>query len=572
MPATAAVSPDFDRDVADVVIYSRYSYSGQNDQSIDGQIEACTHYAEQHGFRVVGSYIDRGLSGTHADQRPEFQRMIKDSHKHAFQYVLCWKLDRFARNRYDSAIYKTELKKQGVRVLSVTEGIDEGSESIILEAVLEAMAEEYSRQLSQNVRRGMQQNAEKLLTLGGNTPLGYKVEDKRLVVNESEADAVRYIFSAYASGVGKAEIARECNRRGWKTRRGKAFNANSFNVMLSNKTYLGIYSFRGKQLSADAVPAIVDQETYDKVQSVIARNRQAPAREKAELPYQLQGKLFCGYCGSPMIGECGYGRRGARYHYYTCSTRKKAHTCRKKNERKDFLEWYVVEQISTCVLTDSRIREIAAGVAAAYARDFDASGVKLLERQIRALDKEMDELIDTLTRTTAAPAVVRINDRIERLSTQKEEAELDLAKLKISVQHQITEEDVVAWLSQFTRGDPTDPGFRQRVIDVFVNSVYLYDDKIVMYFNIHNCVQVSYLDLQDDLEGLSSSPGSDLQSCGVPETDFDAKSRSVSIFKHGRSIANRPSLRSGSWEGTLPRKTCRRHVFLADFWRTRNRL
>lgn len=210
MPSQAAFSTaaEFDSNVADVVIYARYSSEHQNEQSIEGQLRYCYEYAAHHGFRVVGEYIDRALSGTRADSRPDFQRMIADSRKRVFQYVLVWKLDRFARNRYDSAIYKNELKKNGVRVLSVTEGIGEGSESIILEAVLEAMAEEYSRQLSQNVRRGMNETAMKCNSVGGTIPLGYRVEGKKLVVEEKEAEIVRYIFQQYAAGVGKNPLSK----------------------------------------------------------------------------------------------------------------------------------------------------------------------------------------------------------------------------------------------------------------------------------------------------------------------------------------------------------------------------
>lgn len=516
MPATsAAIMPDYDSDVADVIIYSRYSSAGQNDQSIDGQIDACMKFAAQRGFRVVGEYIDRALSGTHADSRPEFQRMIRDSKKGAFKYVLVWKLDRFARNRYDSAIYKNELKRHGVRVLSVTEGIDEGNDSIILEAVLEAMAEEYSRQLSQNVRRGLHQNAEKQLTLGGHAPLGYRVENKRLVADEKEAEMVRFVFQSYTGGMTKSEIARECNRRGWRTRTGRPFSVNSFSVMLKNPTYIGTYTFKDEMTVEDAVPAIIDKDTFDAAARLLERNRQAPGRVKAKEEYQLQGKLFCGYCGAPMVGECGRGRRGTVYHYYACGTRKKVHTCKKKNEKKDFLEWYVVEQIVTHVLTEQRIREIAAGVVAEYNRSFDAAGVRDLERKIRAMDKEMDALVDALIRTTAAPAVVKINERVDLLAAQKEEAEVDLAKLKVASRITLTEEEIVAWLQQFIHGDPTDLSFRQRVIDIFVNSVYLYDDKVVMYFNIKDASQVSYIEMQENLEDLG---GSDLNCHGVPET------------------------------------------------------
>lgn len=511
--AAQSVLPDFDDNVADVVIYSRYSSIGQNDQSIDGQIDACMKYAAQRGFRVVGQYIDRAISGTHADGRPEFQRMIRDSKKGAFKYVLVWKLDRFARNRYDSAIYKNELKKQGVKVLSVTEGIDAGNDSIILEAVLEAMAEEYSRQLSQNVRRGIRQNAEKHLTIGGYTPLGYRVENKRLVVDEKEAEIVRFVFRSYADGMTKTEIAKECNRRGWRTKTGRPFTVNSFAIMLKNPTYIGTYTFKDEITVEGAIPAIVDGATFEKVGTMLERNRRAPGRAKAKEEYQLQGKVFCGYCGAPMVGESGRGRRGATYHYYACATRKKAHTCQKKNEKKDFLEWYVVEQITTHILTDQRIHEIAAGVVAEYNRSFDAAGVRELERKIRAMDKEMDALVDALIRTTAAPAVAKINQRVELLAAQKEEAEVDLAKLKVASRITLSEEEIVAWLQQFVHGDPTDPVFRQRVIDIFVNSIYLYDDKVVMYFNIKDASQVSYIEMQEDLESLG---GSDLNCSGVP--------------------------------------------------------
>lgn len=529
MPVSAyAVHPEFDDDVADVIIYSRYSSAGQNDQSIDGQIDACMKYAAQRGFRVVGQYIDRALSGTHADSRPEFQRMIRDSKKGAFKYVLVWKLDRFARNRYDSAIYKNELKKHGVKVLSVTEGIDAGSDSIILEAVLEAMAEEYSRQLSQNVRRGIRQNAEKHLTIGGYTPLGYHVENKQLVVDEKEAEIVRFIFHSYADGMTKTEIANECNRRGWRTKTGRPFSINSFATMLKNPTYIGTYTFKDELSVEDAVPPIIGRDTFNRVASMLERNRRAPGRAKAKGEYQLQGKIFCGYCGSPMVGECGRGRRGATYHYYACATKKKAHTCQKKNEKKDFLEWYVVEQITTHILTEQRIHEIAAGVVAEYNRSFDASGVRDLERKIRAMDKEMDALVDALIRTTAAPAVAKINERVELLAAQKEEAEVDLAKLKVASRITLSEDEIVAWLQQFVHGDPMDPVFRQRVIDIFVNSIYLYDDKVVMYFNIKDTSQVSYIEMQEDLDALG---GSDLNCSGVPKHGLFE--RIVFIFVNG---------------------------------------
>ena len=153
------------------VIYARYSSDNQTEASIEGQLRECMEFAERAEIDVVGNYIDRALTAK-TDNRPEFQRMIKDSYKHAFDCIIVWKLDRFARNRYDSAHYKSLLKKNGVKVISAKESIGEGSEGILLESVLEGMAEYYSVDLAEKVSRGMTENALKAKFNGGSVPFG----------------------------------------------------------------------------------------------------------------------------------------------------------------------------------------------------------------------------------------------------------------------------------------------------------------------------------------------------------------------------------------------------------------
>lgn len=139
------------------VIYARYSCDNQREESIEGQLRECKEFAERKGFALVGSYIDRAVSAK-TDNRPEFQRMVKESGGNLFDVVIVWKLDRFTRNRYDSAHYKAVLRKNGVKVISATEVISEGAEGIILESVLEGYAEYYSAELSEKVIRGMTEN------------------------------------------------------------------------------------------------------------------------------------------------------------------------------------------------------------------------------------------------------------------------------------------------------------------------------------------------------------------------------------------------------------------------------
>ena len=154
------------------VIYARYSSDSQREESVEGQIRECTEYAKHNGITIVGTYIDRALSAK-TDNRPEFQRMIKDSARNNFDVVIVWKLDRFSRDRYDSAHYKRILKKNGVKIISAKENISDGPEGIILESMLEGMAEYYSAELSEKIHRGQKENALKGKNNGGGIPLGY---------------------------------------------------------------------------------------------------------------------------------------------------------------------------------------------------------------------------------------------------------------------------------------------------------------------------------------------------------------------------------------------------------------
>ena len=223
------------------VIYARYSSDRQTEQSIEGQLRECYAFAKANDIAVIDTYIDRAISGK-TDNRPAFQKMIEDSAKRQFQAVIVYRLDRFTRNRYDSAIYKARLKKNGVKVLSAMENLNGSPESIIMESLLEGMAEYYSVELSQKITRGMRENALKGKALGGQRVLGYKVNsDCYFEIDETTAPVVVDIFKLYSSGKTVKEICDILNARGVKTARGGAFNKNSLHTILTNKKYIGIY-------------------------------------------------------------------------------------------------------------------------------------------------------------------------------------------------------------------------------------------------------------------------------------------------------------------------------------------
>ena len=471
------------------VIYARYSSYAQTEQSIEGQLRDGYAWAEQQGVTVISEYIDRALSGK-SDSRPEFQRMIDDAAKKQFSLVIVWKLDRFARNRYDSAIYKARLKKFGVRVVSVKEAITDSPEGIILEGLLESMAEYYSANLAQNVRRGLRESIAKGWYCGGPIPYGYKVQDHHLVADEKTAPVIRYVFAQYAKGVSKTEIFEELSRRGVRGMRGKPLTKNSFQHNLTNTAYVGRYVYAGEVIPGLAEP-LIDEDTFAKVQEKLKVTRRAPAAKKAKVDYLLQGKVFCGHCGSPMIGESGYSHTGAVYHYYACATRKKTHACGKKNERKDVIEKYVVEQTMRYVLASSRTSRVARAVVAEYNKEFSDSRVTEMEKAVATFDRELEKLVDALIDSPKS-AHPRIYARMESIEAQKAEMETDLARLRITQSIRLTESDVLSWLRQFCSGDPDDESFRRRIIDTFINSIYLYDDRILIFYNIHNSAPVPY--------------------------------------------------------------------------------
>lgn len=493
------------------VIYARYSSHGQSEQSIEGQLRDCYAFAQREGLRVVGEYVDRAITGR-TDDRPDFQRMIADAGKNQFTRIIVWKLDRFARNRYDSAHYKAKLKKYGVRVVSATENITDEPEGIILEGLLESMAEYYSANLSKHVKRGQRESVLKGTWIGGVPPIGYKLVDKRPVIDEEKAPIIRFAFEQYAKGVPKKQIVDELNARGVRNGKGNLLTLSSFQTALRNKKYIGVWTYGGEEVQGE-FPAMIDKEVFDRVQRRLDEVKHAPAVQKAKIDYLLQGKAFCGMCGAPMVGESGRSKGGNVYHYYACADKKKKHTCNKKNEKKGFLEWYVVEQTVEYVLTPERIDYIADRVVAQYEKEFSGGEVRRLEKLVAQLDKDIKAAVDS---SLQAPESARKHyyEKIEVLDAQKADAEFDLSSIKLGAGLHYTKEQIVAWMKLFCKGDPLDEEFQRRIIDVFINSVYVYDDKLVIYYNVKGGKQISYMkmlesteEVPDDLEPLDSAAG-----------------------------------------------------------------
>lgn len=495
------------------VIYARFSSHGQNEQSIEGQVDDCQAYCESMNFNVVGIYKDKALSGRYDEKRSDFQRMIADSKKGLFQYIIVWKLDRFARNRYDSAIYKKDLSKRGIRVLSAKQQISPTNEGIFYEAILEANDEYYSLNLSTNVKRGQKQSAEKGLFLGGHCPFGYKINkqpvgnhyESRVEIDENTAPIVRFIFEEYANGTSKKEIVNQLNAKGYKNYNGKPFHINNFQHTLSNPKYTGKYYFGEDKIECDnAYPALISQELFDKVQVRLKANKRAPAKNKAVVDYLLTGKAYCGHCGTPMVGTSGKGKAGNKFYYYNCSKKYKQHTCNKASEKKGFLEWYVTEQTMQYVLQPARMDFIAGRLIEEYRKSSSFAEIKSLESRISEVDKNIEKAVNAMIDATSSTTRRLLDQKIADFEFLQNGLKNELLKLKALSNAKLDKKDIVAQLKQFCNGDPLDFEFQKRIINGIVNCIYIYDDKIVIYYNIDGGEQVSYIDSADIAENIEN--------------------------------------------------------------------
>ena len=480
------------------VLYTRYSSDAQREESIEGQIRECTEFAKRNGITILNCYTDRALSAK-TDNRPEFQRMIKDSAKRLFDVVIVWKLDRFARNRYDSAHYKAILRKNGVKVVSATEQISEDSTGILLESLLEGYAEFYSAELAEKVKRGHTENALKAKYNGGGMPLGYKKgEGQTYELDPKMAPLVMECFTRYSEGKTIRSIVDWLNGSGIKGKRGSPISINNVTSMLKNRRYIGEYIYSGITIP-DAIPAIVPADVFERVQERMEKNKRAPARHKAEDDYLLTTKLFCGLCGAFMVGECGRSRTGAVHHYYKCVSNKKRRGCKKRAVKKAWIEAVVIEETMKLLQDDRFIAKVVE--AARDLQQKENPGIPLLRQQLAEVEQGLKNLVDAIQQGMFSKAT---KERLDALEAEKEK--LELALLQEEIRHPtLTKEKIKFWLLRFRALDLTLLEHRKRLIDSFVNAVYLYDDRLVITFNYKDGAKTVMLaDIPDDF-------GSDLE-------------------------------------------------------------
>jgi len=491
-----------------VVLYTRYSSDKQSETSTEQQLKVCRDYCDRNSFTIVAEYKDEAISGR-TDVRPQFQKMIGDSKSKSFEGVIVYSIDRFGRNLYQSADYANKLEKNGVALLSATEPISDGTPaSSLTQNILMAFAQYYSEELGQKISRGMEYNAEFGFVNGAQLPLGYKAElatgtngKKRYAINETTAPIVRRIFEMYADeDKTTAEICRHFNEQGIRTARGGEFNKNSLRVMLRNKKYIGINTYKGIEFSG-VIPQIIDDDLFERVQQALNKNKKATGRKKAvgKEEYLLSGKLFCGHCKVKMVGWSGKSKTGKKHQYYKCNNSLKK-LCGKKNVRKQLVEDFVIAHCRA-ILTDENIAKIANEVVAYNeAEQRNNEIVKSLKKEIANNQKQQKNLMDTLKLCEDNSQRSMILSELSAMEKERSELQIQLDSEE-SRKITITRKEIRFFLMDLRNGDASDLKHRKALIKALIHKIYLYDDgKLTIICNNGDTTTEINTSLIDDIE------------------------------------------------------------------------
>lgn len=474
------------------VIYARYSAgSGQTDQSIEGQVRECTKYIKQNDLQLEDIYADRHITGR-TDRRPEFQRMIEDAKAGSFDVVVVYTTDRFSRSKYDSVVYKKQLKDAGVEIRYAAENIPDSPEGVLLESLMEGWAQYYSEELSRKIQRGMHDSALKCRVTGSTCPIGYRVSSERTYeIDPDVAPHVRRAFQLFLDGESFTGIGRYLAEHDVKTGKGNPFNCTAIRRMLTSRQYIGEYHWSDVTIEG-GMPAIVSEDVFYMVQNKIKKEH--PSHSKSA-EYYLSGKLFCGLCGSNYKGISGTSKTGAKHLYYKCT----GSDCDAPNIPARRFESFIADEVAAFVRDPEMLDAVTDKIYAIW-EDRQQNGrvdEPDLEKKLAKIEKRIDTVMVNLEKRPGSDALLSKLDALEE--------ERDIVRDQIAIQRCKSEslpfsrEAFREGLSAFLEGFDFDDADRmvQRILDAFVRKVVKTNKKILVELNLYG---VEPLELEDLVE------------------------------------------------------------------------
>lgn len=484
------------------VVYARFSSHNQREVSIEQQVKECQKFAEANNLEISEIYADRAISGK-TDQRANFQRMMKDAAKGEFQYVIAWKSSRMGRNMLEAMMNDDRLRAMGVRTLYTEEDFDDTAAGRFALRNMMNVNQFYSENMAEDIRRGMNDNAEKC-KINGSIPLGYKKgEDGRYALDEPNAAIVKEIYERVADGEPLVDIYNDLNARGLKTSTGSNFNRSSFQIILHNERYCGVYIWGDSRVEG-GIPRIISDALFHRVQEVLKTKKNAQGRHRDNGDYLLTGKLFCGHCHAMMVGVSGTSKTGAKHHYYVCQTKRLEKACHKKNVRREWIERSIAEYIKENVLQPNVIEWILDGYEAFIKESRQDSLLASYESELAEVNKALKNIVSAIEQGIFTDTT---KNRLLDLENTKRQLEANIS-IEKAAQIDIPREQLRTWIFSFMEGNVTNKKYQEKLFDTFLRAVYLYDDSIKIILNytgqeITTTLSIDDIDLAENNDSAS---------------------------------------------------------------------
>lgn len=483
------------------VAYVRYSDHNQDDGfSIEYQLSEIQEYCLKNGLELDKAYIDQATTAKKVAGRDNFFKLIHDIKAGYVNILIVYKFSRIFRNSYESHKYRKLFKKYGVKLISITQQLDdETSTGRLMINVLSDIDQFQSETISDHVKSGMREMAKQGYFTGGTVPFGYKtVLDKRsdkprkvYEIEEKEAEAVREIFKLYADGFSLRYLQEYLTNQGWFTRQGKQFGTTSIARMLRNDFYIGTLRYKTTGydpiIVENCVPVIIDAETWRAVQNRHEQNKLVKPRKRKDL-YALTGKIHCKYCNSHFFGiASGSVQNGKNYYYkyYTCANAKNYRSCDCKRIRKDEIEAFALNEIKKHILNEKSVDVLAKEIASLVNETPDQIDRKLkdLRKQKADIKAKINKLLDlTLLGTISNEILAEKNVALEKdLSTVL----LEIQRLEIKQRNATTPESVKEYLTRFLDNliEPDDHALKN-LFDNFVERIEIDNREILLTLRV----------------------------------------------------------------------------------------
>lgn len=489
--------------------YVRYSDHKQDDGfSVEYQLAEIEEFMYKHGLELQKHHIDQAVSGTKVAGREAFFELVHDVKENLVDVIVVYKLNRIFRNAYESQKYRKLFKKHGVKLMSVTQQIDEDtSAGRLMTNVLSDIDQYQSETISDHVKSSMREMARQGYFTGGTVPFGYALESvengkktrKKYIPDALEQDVVRKVFELYADGHSLRYLQTYLTDNGFKTRQGKEFGITTIARMLGNDFYIGTlrYKTQGYEdiVIENAVPPIIDEALWRRVQERKNANKQVQPRKRKRL-YALTGKIFCGICGEHFYGmQSGSTQNGKyyAYRYYVCSKRKGYQSCKCDRIRKDYIEDVVLQEIKRRILNDDAVKRLSEEVASLCSSSPSeiTAEIKRLTKRKNMIEAAIDELLEMRLNKEITP------ERYKKKTVGKEvelvEITNQLFALEERRKNSVTAESVEKYLrSMFEHADSTDDEVLKILFDNFVERIVIDNERVDLFLVVRPFGRVAY--------------------------------------------------------------------------------